>query len=138
VQVFRVNNLQDGRHIYKVDINATENRLTGVCVTTRTGTNVVVVEGDRKGMRRFNRLMMHRIDWNPMVNLDGADDSMFEEPNKCYLVWQGMVARPAFQDFRVHKFINGHEARNFMGEIGVVQYWDAAQFFVPTGDDVAT
>lgn len=71
-QVFRVSRLEHGKHLYKVEVNATENRLTGVCVTTRAGTNAVVVEGDSKGMRRFHRLMMHRIDWNPQVRLPFA------------------------------------------------------------------
>ena len=138
LQVFRVNNLQDGRHVYKIDINAVENRLTGVCATTKTGINVVVVEGDSKGMRRFNRLMMHRIDWNPMVNVETADDAMFEEPNKCYVVWTGAVAKAAFAEFKVHKCLTDQEARNFMAARGVAQYWDAAQHFTPSHEAVAT
>jgi U4/U6 small nuclear ribonucleoprotein PRP3 len=138
VQVFRITDLSDGRHVYKVDVNAVENRLTGACTTTKAGINVVIVEGDVKGIRRFNRLMMHRIDWNPMVHVDAADDAMFEEPNKCYQVWQGTVARPAFEDFKVHKLSSEAEARNLMAERGVVQYWDAAQFFTPTTEAAAT
>jgi U4/U6 small nuclear ribonucleoprotein PRP3 len=133
VEVFRVNRMNDGRAIYKVDINAVENRLTGVCVCTEDGINVVVVEGERKGIKRFNRLMLHRIDWNPMVNMEGADESMFEELNKCFLVWQGVVAMSTFESFKRHKFATEAEARQFLAKHGAVQYWDAAANFDPDG-----
>lgn len=136
VQVFRVNQLNEGKNLYKVDVNAVENHLTGVCVTTETGCNVVVVEGDPKGIRRFNRLMLHRIDWNPMANMDAADDDMFAELNRCYLVWQGSVATGTFENFRRHKFVSDAEARNFLASRGVAQYWDAAVNYVPTADAV--
>jgi U4/U6 small nuclear ribonucleoprotein PRP3 len=132
VQVFRINELQDGRHLYKIDVNAVENHLTGVCVTTTVGCNVVVVEGDSKGIRRFNRLMLHRIDWNPLLNVDAGDDEMFEEPNKCSLVWKGTVTKAAFSGFSTHKFVAEQEAREFLLQRGVVPYWDAAQSFEAT------
>jgi U4/U6 small nuclear ribonucleoprotein PRP3 len=136
VQVFRVNRLDDGRHQYKVTVNAVENRLTGVCVITDDGISVVVVEGERKGIQRFNRLMLRRIDWNPTVHADGADDSMFEELNKCYLVWQGSVAQSAFENFSKEKCVSANEGRAFLARHGVVQYWDAAQHYVPLPDTV--
>lgn len=138
MQVFRINDMTDGRHTYKVDINAVENRLTGICATTKQDINVVVVEGDAKGSRRFNRLMLHRIDWNPMVNVDTVDDAMFEEPNKCYMVWQGIVAKQAFDDFKTHKLSTAEEARALFAQRGVAHYWDAAHFFVPTTEAAAT
>ena len=131
--MYRVNDLSDKRHLYKIDINAVENHLTGVCVTT-PGVNVVVVEGDRKGMRRFNRLMLHRIDWNPLANANGADDDMFEELNKCYVVWRGAVAAPAFTRFATRKCDSEQEGRDVLAQRGVVHYWDSAHSFVPTAD----
>jgi U4/U6 small nuclear ribonucleoprotein PRP3 len=132
VQVYRINDLQDSRHLYKIDINAVENHLTGVCVTTTASCSVVVVEGDSKGIRRFNRLMLHRIDWNPLLNADGADDDMFEEPNKCYLVWKGIVTKPTLSAFSTRKFLTEEEARAFMAQSGVAPYWDAARSFLAT------
>jgi U4/U6 small nuclear ribonucleoprotein PRP3 len=134
VQVFRVLRLDDGRNQYKVEINATENRLTGVCIVNANGINLVVAEGDPKGIRRFNRLMLHRIDWNPMLNMDEADEEMFEqEVNKCHLVWQGTVAQSAFEDFKKHKVESTVEGRAVLAAQGVAQYWDAAQTFVADG-----
>lgn len=138
VHVFRIRRLDDGRAIYKVDVNAIENRLSGACVCVDGGVAVVIVEGERKGVRRFNRLMLHRIDWNPMATVEGADESMFEELNKCCLVWQGVVAAGSFEGFKRHKFTSEGDARQFLASLGAVQYWDAAMTVDDNGiDDVA-
>ena len=134
VQVFRVMRLDDGRNQYKVEINATENHLTGVCIVNESGINLVVVEGDPKGIRRFNRLMLHRIDWNPLLNVDEGDEEMFDqEVNRCHLVWQGTVAQSTFEDFKKHKVASAVEGRAVVATQGVAQYWDSAQSFVADG-----
>lgn len=126
--------LDNGRNQYKVEINATENHLTGVSIVNEDGINLVVVEGDPKGIKRFNRLMLHRIDWNPMLNVDEADEEMFDqEVNKCHLVWQGTVAQSTFEDFKKHKVGSGVEGRAVLAAQGVAQYWDSAQSYVDVG-----
>lgn len=133
MQVFRVSRLDDKKNQYKVVINAQENRLTGVCIVTEDGINVVVVEGERKGIRRFHRLMTHRINWNPAVDVEAADDDMFQELNKCHLVWQGTTAEGAFEDFRRQDVGGDTEGRAILAAAGVAHYWDAARAFVPDG-----
>ena len=133
VQVFRVTRLDDKKNQYKVVINAQENRLTGVCVITEEGINVVVVEGEKKGIRRFHRLMTHRINWNPTIDVEEADDEMFEELNKCFLVWQGKTAEGAFEDFRKQEVGGDIEGRAILAAAGVAHYWDAAQNFAADG-----
>lgn len=136
VQVFRVTRLDDKKNQYKVVINAQENRLTGVCVITEEGINVVVVEGEKKGIRRFHRLMTHRINWNPTIDVEEADDEMFEELNKCFLVWQGKTAEGAFEDFRKQEVGGDIEGRAILAAAGVAHYWDAAQNFAADGVNV--
>ena len=85
-----------------------------------------------------NGILFQLIACRLQVTGAGADDDMFEEPNKCYSVWNGLVAKPAFADFRVHKCGGDTDARQLMAERGVAQYWDAAQFFVPTIEAAAT
>ena len=45
-------------------MNAQQFHLTG-CVMLYQDVNLVVVEGGPKGLKKFKRLMMHRIKWNP-------------------------------------------------------------------------
>ena len=62
VALFRVRNLGNPKHRYKVDINAKEFMFTG-CMVIHGDTNVVAVEGGPKGLRKFKKLMLHRIRW---------------------------------------------------------------------------
>ena len=75
----------------QVDINAQENRLTGTAITVEDGFSLVVVEGSSKGIKRYGKLMLRRIDWNPQ-----RDDEDMEErpPNSCHLVWQVLSVLP--------------------------------------------
>ena len=80
----------------QVDVNARENRLSGVSVE-HSPFALVVVEGGVKGMKRYKKLMLHRIDWAA----DGGDADPDEEeggaaaaaeprpPNYCRLAWEG-------------------------------------------------
>ena len=55
---------------------------------------IVIVEGGVKSVRRYEKLMMRRIDWNAQTDVDGAmeydDDTPLGEEavNKCTCVWK--------------------------------------------------
>ncbi len=49
-----------------MDINAKQLKLTG-CAILWEQYNIVIVEGGPKAMKRFTRLMLHRIKWDKKV-----------------------------------------------------------------------
>uniref|UniRef100_M8BXC4 Uncharacterized protein n=1 Tax=Aegilops tauschii TaxID=37682 RepID=M8BXC4_AEGTA len=57
VCVYRIRDLSHPQTRFKVDVNAQENRLTGAAVIT-DGISVVVVEGGKKSIKRYNKLML--------------------------------------------------------------------------------
>ncbi|CAN1257811.1 Protein RDM16 [Linum perenne] len=96
--------------------------------------NVVVVEGGSKSNKRYGNLMLRRINWAEAVNDEedeegggGGDED--KPPNKCVLVWQGIVAKPSFNRFTVHECMTEAAARKIFADAGVVQYWDLAVNF---------
>ncbi|XBI06873.1 hypothetical protein VPH35_134847 [Triticum aestivum] len=95
--VYRIRDLSHSEAHFKVDVNARDNRLTGAAVIT-DGVSVVVVEGGGKSIKRYNNLMLNRIDWAAAVG--DEDNDADEEPDKpvnsCALVWQGSVVKSAF------------------------------------------
>ena len=128
----RVSDLRHPQHPYKVDINAQENRLTGVMLIS-DAMSVVLVEGGTKSNKRYQKLMLHRINWTQALEKGGDDDDVDEElarDNKCVLVWQGSVLKPAFERFMVHKTRTEAAARKFLEDAGVGHYWDLAANFV--------
>ncbi|CAN1174124.1 Protein RDM16 [Linum perenne] len=133
VSVYRVNDLSHKKTRFKVDVNASHNHMTGCCVITE-GINVVVVEGGSKSNKRYGNLMLRRINWAEAVNDEedeegggGGDED--KPPNKCVLVWQGIVAKPSFNRFTVHECMTEAAARKIFADAGVVQYWDLAVNF---------
>lgn len=124
--------LRHPQHQYKVDVNAQENRLSGVMLIS-DDMSVVIVEGGTKSNKRYQKLMQHRINWNQALQDKEDDDDMGEErarDNKCSLVWQGSVAKPAFERFAVHKTRTEAAARKYLEDAGVAHYWDLATNFV--------
>uniref|UniRef100_A0A453KI23 Uncharacterized protein n=1 Tax=Aegilops tauschii subsp. strangulata TaxID=200361 RepID=A0A453KI23_AEGTS len=129
VCVYRIRDLSHPQTRFKVDVNAQENRLTGAAVIT-DGISVVVVEGGKKSIKRYNKLMLNRIDWAAAV---GGEDDADEEPDKpvnsCVLVWQGSVVKPTFPRFGVHQCRSEAAAKKVFADAKVPHYWDLAVNF---------
>lgn len=127
VSVYRVLDLSHPPTRYKVDKNATQNRLTG-CIVISDTMCVVIVEGGPKSIKRYNKLMTRRINWETAVKEEDEEDAE-DAPrptNKCELVWQGSVARPNFDRFNVEQFRSAAAARKYLSDANVGHYWDLA------------
>ncbi|MCD7453842.1 Protein rdm16 [Datura stramonium] len=133
VSVYKINDLSHPQTRFKVDVNAQENRLTG-CAVISEGISVVVVEGGKKSIKRYGKLMLRRIDWAAAGKKeddegeDGGEDE--DKPlNKCVLVWQGSVAKSSFNRFFVYDCRTEAAARKVFADAGVPHYWDLAVNF---------
>lgn len=49
---------------------------------------MVYVEGTKKAMRHFVKLMTHRIQWNQRVETENSNENDDTIPNECTLLWQ--------------------------------------------------
>lgn len=131
VSVYRVLDLSHTQTRFKVDLNATQNRLTG-CVVISDAMCVVVVEGGAKSIKRYNKLMTRRINWATAVKEEteeGVEDEAPHRANKCDLVWQGSVARPSFEKFLIQQFRSAAAGRKYLADADVGHYWDLAVNF---------
>jgi U4/U6 small nuclear ribonucleoprotein PRP3 len=114
VCVFRIDNLANGRHRYKVSKNAEEMLLTGLCVM-HPKLNLVVVEGGAHSINAYKKLMLNRIDWTEnagpgpvqegnreaLASWLAAEDERGElkdlSLNTCSLIWEGQEKARAFR-----------------------------------------
>ncbi|OEH75791.1 u4 u6 small nuclear protein [Cyclospora cayetanensis] len=100
VAVFRVRSLANKRHLFKVDTNARQFHVTGVCVIAPPPLwNVVVFEGSHRSIKRLRALMERRIKWKDAeggndAHTKGQPDESEEEaeegdtqPDECCLCW---------------------------------------------------
>ncbi|XP_049404921.1 protein RDM16-like isoform X1 [Solanum stenotomum] len=128
VSVYRINDLSHPQNRFKVDVNAQENRMTG-CAVILGDINVVVVEGGKKSIKRYGKLMLRRIDWAAAVKKEDEDEDEEKPLNKCVLVWQGIVAKSSFHRFLVHECRTEAAARKVFADAGVLHYWNFAVDF---------
>lgn len=128
VALFSVKDLTNPKHRFKVDVNAQQYNLTGiVLICESANSNMVLVEGGKKGIRKFSRLMLHRILWDHKKedsdisgtvleagDIDNDEDESDEDEtigagsmpksavgsSYCKLLWQGFSAKKVFHSFR--------------------------------------
>ncbi|KFK44678.1 hypothetical protein AALP_AA1G289200 [Arabis alpina] len=131
VSVYKINNkLSHPKIKFKVEMNARQNKLTG-CSVTSEEMSVVVVEGKSKAIKRYGKVMLKRINWEDAVKDEENDEDDEEEDekkerNKCWLVWQGSVAKPSFHRFVVQDCLTESAAKKVFTDAGVTHYWDLA------------
>eukprot|EP00741_Cyanophora_paradoxa_P014673 tig00020816_g14151.t1 len=139
VALYRIDRLEHKQHKYKVDVNAQQNLLTGVAIV-REGCSAVIVEGGAKSIKRYSRLMLHRIDWStrpakkePEAGAAAAEEDEEEEEdekrpkNRCVLAWQGTVLKRAFDRFSFENCKTDADAKAFLARFSVEHYWDMAR-----------
>ena len=113
VRVYKIDTLANGKHRYKIGINAEQNKLTGVCVM-HPKMCIVVVEGGQHSIRNYEKLMEQRIKWNendePSRVKEGNKEALEQwleavdehgelkdlSLNKCELIFKGEEKRRAF------------------------------------------
>uniref|UniRef100_A0A7S0T3W0 Uncharacterized protein n=1 Tax=Mantoniella antarctica TaxID=81844 RepID=A0A7S0T3W0_9CHLO len=139
VHVYRVESMANPKNKFRVDINAQENKLTGVCLITESF-SIVIVEGGLKSVRRYEKLMMRRIDWNIKLDAAAAEDQHEDEEedgaeNKCTCVWKGTSPKMAFKKFRFETLRTEAAARKLLADMNLAHFFDAAAACVAIQDD---
>ncbi|KAL5469415.1 hypothetical protein EMCRGX_G030668 [Ephydatia muelleri] len=127
VTVYRVRDLSNPKTKFKVDMNAQQYHLTG-CVLLYKDVNLVILEGGPKALRKFKRLMLNRIKWNPDNKKEDSDSETERQKkrNCCDVVWEGMNQTRCFYDWKMKHCPTESLAREHLKKFGVEHYWDLA------------
>ncbi|KAI5954017.1 prp3 [Candida margitis] len=147
--VYRISNLENPQHSFKVDINAKQDNLYGICLRN-PNFNLVIVEGGEKSINHYKKLLMNRIKWNETTT-EGASGEKLEETgagagaganedatteatandhiqeNKCIIIWEGRLSKLNFQKWSFMYSQNDEEAINVLKKFGLENYWRLAK-----------
>jgi len=134
--LFRIANLSNPSHRFKIYTNAQQLELTGI-VILNPRTNIVIVEGGMSAVKKYKRLMMVRINWtdnsrNSMTS-KGNQEMLEDEPepedlsgNTCELVWEGELRTRNFKKWvGEREASNDASARKWLGK-GAENFWRLA------------
>jgi U4/U6 small nuclear ribonucleoprotein PRP3 len=141
--VYKVDNLSNGRHRFKISKNAEQNALTGVCIL-HPKFNLVVVEGGQHSIKDYRKLMLHRMDWtenSPSIVREGnqealaswlqAEDEKGELKdlalNKCVLVWEGELKNRGFRKWGSRVCEADAAARDVLARAKMENFWTLAK-----------
>lgn len=142
--VFKIDNLANGSHRFKIAKNAEQHALTGICIL-HPRFNLVIVEGGEHSIRQYKKLMMQRIDWtenSPTRIKDGtkadalqdwlkAEDEKGELKdmtlNRCQLVWEGEQKSRAFRKWQSKVCETDSAARDALTRSKMDSFWTVAK-----------
>lgn len=128
VNVYRVLNVDNPSHRFKVDMNARQLGLTGTFIVF-ADCNLIIVEGGVKALRKYKKLVLRRINWTEGLG-DNADSEA--PPNSCVVVFEGPIAQPSFDGFRLATILTASSVKSFLRSRGVESFFDAAMNTSPS------
>lgn len=147
IRVYKIDNLANGKHRYQININAEQQKLTGVCIM-HPKLNVVVVEGGEHSIRFYDKLMQNRIKWHemeaPRAVQEGnrealakwleAEDENGElkdlSLNKCELIFKGEERRRAFRKWVGARVCETDaQAKDVLARAKMDSFWNVAKSY---------
>jgi U4/U6 small nuclear ribonucleoprotein PRP3 len=144
LMVFKIDNLANGSHRFKIAKNAEQLALTGICVM-HPRFNLVIVEGGEHSIRQYRKLMLQRIDWtenSPTRIKEGtkaealqdwlkAEDERGELKdmtlNKCLLVFEGEEKARVFRKWGSKVCETDSAARDALTRAKMENFWSLAK-----------
>jgi U4/U6 small nuclear ribonucleoprotein PRP3 len=134
--VFKVADLSNSSHLFKVNINAEQYGLTGGIIMY-DDCNLVIIEGGPKNTRKYTRLMLERIKWqaDTRVTVPDDEDMDVEEDVEselagsvhCSLLWKSVSNRRLFSNFKTYNCPNEMMVRKVLADKGLSHLWDLAR-----------
>ncbi|SZF05400.1 unnamed protein product [Blumeria hordei] len=142
--VFKISNLSNGSHRFKIAKNAEQNALTGICIM-HPRFNLVIVEGGEHSIRQYRKLLMQRIDWtenSPTRIKEGTKTEALQDwlkaedekgdlkdlsQNKCVLVFEGETKARAFRKWGIKVCESDSAARDALQRAKMENFWALAK-----------
>lgn len=141
--VFKVDNLSNGRHRFKITKNAEQNALTGLCVL-HPKFNLVIIEGGEHSIKTYKKLMLNRIDWTEnspsivreanqdalaqwLLAEDGKGDLKDLTLNRCGLVWEGEIKNRGFRKWGSRVCETDAAAKDALSRAKYENFWTLAK-----------
>jgi U4/U6 small nuclear ribonucleoprotein PRP3 len=142
--VFKIDNLSNGSHRFKISKNAEQWALTGICVM-HPRLNLVIVEGGEYSIRQYRKLMLQRIDWtenSPTRIKEGTKAEVLQDwlkaedekgelkdmtLNKCTLVFEGEEKARAFRKWGSKVCETDKAARDALTRAKMENFWTLAK-----------
>lgn len=142
ILVFRIDSLANGRNRFRIQKNAEQHALTGICIM-HPRMNLVIVEGGEHSIRKYKKLMLERINWTENVHSqEGKTQQQVREwlvaenesgdlkdmsHNECKLVFEGEEKTRAYRKWGSKVCESDAEARDALARAKMDNFWAVAK-----------
>jgi U4/U6 small nuclear ribonucleoprotein PRP3 len=140
--LFRIENLSHKKNRFKIDRNAQQLYLTGVCIMMKKNLNLnlpslVYVEGGPLSIKKFKTLLLRRIKWSEKKKEEDKDESKSEEVQlksnhedfpinpECLLVWEGNVKKRYYEKWKMTEVKSENDVKKILQEKGIDHFWNS-------------
>ncbi|KXH35879.1 pre-mRNA processing factor 3 [Colletotrichum simmondsii] len=142
ILVFRIDSLANGRNRFRIQKNAEQHALTGICIM-HPRMNLVIVEGGEHSIRKYKKLMLERINWTEnahsqegktqqqvrewLVAENESGDLKDMSHNECKLVFEGEEKTRAYRKWGSKVCESDAEARDALARAKMDNFWAVAK-----------
>ncbi|KAF8423225.1 U4/U6 small nuclear ribonucleoprotein [Tirmania nivea] len=153
--VFRIENLSNGRHMFKINKFAEQYGINGICILNPKF-NLVVAEGGEWSITKYRKLFLQRIDWTDNggggratsevadedATMNGADGDASAgtkseldkqqdlSQNRCTMIWEGELKTQGFRKFTTKPCPTDALAKEALGRAKMENFWTVAKNWV--------
>ncbi|RPB24915.1 PRP3-domain-containing protein [Terfezia boudieri ATCC MYA-4762] len=134
--VFRIENLCNGRHMFKINKFAEQYSINGICILNPKF-NLVVAEGGEWSITKYKKLFLQRIDWTDNGDGDASGGTKSEldkkqdlSQNKCTMIWEGEVKTQGFRKFTTKPCPTDALAKEALGRAKMENFWTVAKNWI--------
>ena len=134
--VYKVKSLDNPLHQFKIDVNAKQDNLFGICLKNPEF-NIIIVEGGEKSINHYKKLLMHRINWKDRGAsndagretelISGRTSTTHDSEGECSIIWEGQLPQLNFQKWSFMYSRNDEEAISVLKKFGLENYWRLAK-----------
>lgn len=132
--VYKIRLLANPQHLFKIDINAKQLELMGICLKNPKF-SLIIVEGGEKNLKFYKKLLTRRIKWTenvaPKAKEQNPEQQNLEDlsHNKCDIIWEGQINDFHFKKWSIMNTESDDEVFEVLDRFGVENYWREALSF---------
>lgn len=90
--------------------------------------NLLVVEGGKRAVGRYKKLIQRRIKWKE-AEADDDEEDVGDKQESAVLLWEGHVQKRQFDSYKIHNVKTETEARNILTARNCESYWTLLETF---------
>lgn len=115
-KIFKFTELKHPKIRCKIKMNAKQLKLLGCCLHIKDGSGIIIIIGDEKSCKFFEKLVLQRIKWNEPFQ-DHITKKIIESKAICEKTWEGFLTTSKFKGWFMKECLDEQDLIRVLREI---------------------